>query len=392
MPRPTELSNQKLIDKLIENGPKLVEEGYFCKIRNEYEFFSLHHGLPICSSACYERLCPYNENVDPIILDRVALTNDFNKRLRKRRVINAVTITGAILALLLIALGMFLTNPSHMSKAQLLEQLNGNNNAAHLRAAIELAVRKEPVALPVLESFLESESWEERRDSAKALGQLGDKQALPVLYTHLNDNDPDVLKEITIAITSIGGSTSVEQLLLALSNKPRNERGPIATAFCTIHDERSIPFLLEALNSDDIVTEHVTTITNAIINQGETVIPLLIDSMVNGGPGAAVLSKYEQVTNTKITQLREAMDSRDLEMLSRIYLFFLYLDEGLNTSDAETLASALLAYGDKTMATVFINFEGDKWIFNNSPTARILNNAAEKWAQQNGYAIEVIKR
>jgi hypothetical protein len=261
-----------------------------------------------------------------------------------------------------------------------------------LDAAIELAREKNAKALPQLTAFLDSKSWENRRDAAEALGQLGDKRATPALCVLLEDGDLRVMETAATALAKLGDETALDPLLRALKNRPRTERWAVASAFLTIRDERAIPYLVQGLESDADI-HAASQVEDAILNQGPAAIPLLIDSALEGGPGAWTLAEVEKTTHKEISPFHEAMTRGDLEMLAQIYPFFLNLDqdydrtddldERLTTAEQRTLAAALTAHGDKEMAEDFANFRinGGPW------ESTILPDAAYEWADRHGYEL-----
>jgi hypothetical protein len=233
--------------------------------------------------------------------------------------------------------------------------------------------------------MLESEDLHNRTRAAEALGALGDNRAIPALIARLNDSDSSVVEAAATVLAEIGDRAALENLLEALNDRSRTNRWAVASAFIKIQDERAIPGLIDALNNNDIITHHRENLTQAIINQGDIAIAMLVDSVLNGGAGLVALAEIEKATHNSIVRFHDALTNRDLEMLARIYPFFLWLDqvdEQLTLPEQETLAAALLAYGDKDMALSFANFRRDKLF---EPT--ILPEAASEWAELNGYDI-----
>jgi hypothetical protein len=353
----------------------------FCKKKNRDVEIKHKNGLPVCmeSSLCFEFKCilinDFNDSADPEILQKV----------KRRHLAKIIFAAAALVVVVLIVFVAIISSPGNMTDAQLIERLSGRNG--YLSVAIELANRKNPVALTELETFLKSDLWDERRDAAMALGKLGDKRAAPALYELLGDSNTDVLEAVAAALGELQDATTVETLLKALNDRPRADRWALARAYSKIRDERAIPALIDALDSD-IITKHREMLASALSNQGEKAILLLIDSMLNGGPGAWELAYIELQNNEEIDLLHDAITNKDLKMLARTYTFFLcldqddldHVDERLTTAEKEVLASALLAYGDKDMAEVFVNFYRNSFF-----ESTILAEAAYKWADEHGY-------
>ncbi len=360
----------------LDDEHRLLEEGVFCIKYSRYVQLTRQNGSPVCA----EFDCPeHRKCLWGIGLEKA-------ERIRQEDRIWLFVLIGVIILAVSLVVGF---SPRLMSNERLLKRLSSEDEGVQLNAAVELADRGNPIALEILEAFLDSDSWEERRDAAEALGHLGDKQVTPALCELLNDSNTDVLEAVSTALAELEDETAFEPLLQALNESPLKDRWAIASAYSQIQDERAIPALIDALGSDDLVTHHRECLRDALSNQGEKAIEALVDSVLAGGTGAWVLAQIELQTDSEIAQMHEAITNRDLETLAIIYPFFLYLDqdndgddidESLSAAEQEILAEALLACGDKEMAESFANFHNE--IFGGG---KILQDAADEWADQHGY-------
>lgn len=344
------------------------------------------YGMPWCTDPyCRGFDCPY----------RSLLTKGYIKsRQKKDSMINIVSVIVILAILAIIGTFWFLNQPAQFSDAKLVQRLGSENERTRLNAGIELAKRRNPAALVPLQESLTASDWLIRLQAAEALGQLGDPRAIPDLSALLDDSNTTVMAAAATALAEIGDQSAVDPLLRALHKQPPSKRWALAAAFSKFRDERAVPDLLEAVVLNDIVKSHIEDLKKAIEFQGADPIPSLVESVLNGGPGAWTLAEIEKSTGKQIKPIHDVITNRDLQTLSRIYLFFLYLDQDssnvaendrVTIADQEVLVEALFAYGDKDMAQAFANFRVNV----HNPGKNILAEAANTWAEQHGYTLTV---
>jgi len=89
-----------------------------------------------------------------------------------------------------------------------------------------------------------------RRDSAKALGVLRAKQAVPGLTAAIQDIDVKTRLEVVRALGRIGGERAVDALILAARDEHVGVREEIISVLGRAKDRRAVGVLLEAMESD----------------------------------------------------------------------------------------------------------------------------------------------
>jgi hypothetical protein len=368
-------------------------EGFYCKKRGmSVELVQQSSSFRCSETYCPDQECPFNH--DNSINNIIANTR--KEKERKQKLFITIAIAAVLLAAAVFLFFTITASPTSLSSDILAARLDDQDEDTRLKAALELARRKDSAALEPLVAITTSDSQKNRRMAAEALGLLGDPRAVPALIGLLVDPNIEVVETTSSALGLLGDPESLEPLLTALRDRPLKERWAVAAAFRKIQNERAIPYLVEAVDSDDVVTKHNEALADALANQGEAAFQPLIDSMLNGGNGAWILAEIEKKTHRKISRLHDAITNRDLEFLSRSYAFFFYLDqdddldgidEQLTETEQEVLAASLLAYGDKDMAQTFANFRIDK-----IADSSILPDAANTWAEQHGYTLIIKNR
>lgn len=98
---------------------------------------------------------------------------------------------------------------------------------------------------------LKSEDPKVKRDAAWALGELGDKRAVPKLIERLEDEDVGVRSEAAWALGELGHKSAVPKLIERLEDKDAWVRKNVAWALGNIDDKRAVPKLIEILENKD---------------------------------------------------------------------------------------------------------------------------------------------
>jgi len=112
---------------------------------------------------------------------------------------------------------------------------------------------KAPRAVAPLTSVLgdPDEEWHVRGSAAEALGRIGDPNAVEFLARALMDSHWNVQSESAKALGKIGDRRAVEPLILALKDKDAAVRCNAAEALGKIRDERAVEPLRAALVDED---------------------------------------------------------------------------------------------------------------------------------------------
>lgn len=106
------------------------------------------------------------------------------------------------------------TSLSELADRQVLAVVLAEQTALprRLEALQETRIRRLPELVQVCSKLLSHESYVIRIESAKSLGEAGNREAAPILLDHLSDYDPLVRVEIARAIGKLGSSRSVGYL------------------------------------------------------------------------------------------------------------------------------------------------------------------------------------
>lgn len=91
-------------------------------------------------------------------------------------------------------------------------------------------------------------AWIARKNSAWALGALGNRNAVPLLTRTLRDNEPPVRKSGAWALGALNSSEAVPALIEALKDSDAGVREQVAWALGAIDDHRAVDGLVGALN------------------------------------------------------------------------------------------------------------------------------------------------
>jgi RNA polymerase sigma factor (sigma-70 family) len=135
---------------------------------------------------------------------------------------------------------------------------------SHLIAAIERSRLKE--AIPILVRLLEDPDKGVRSWSARALGALGDRSTIAALEKRLRtERDQPVRHGIRIALARLG-QPYLQYFLDGLSDRDPNQQYRCLVALGELGDKRAVPFLHKLLDGEETtgpahITETITTLT-----------------------------------------------------------------------------------------------------------------------------------
>jgi HEAT repeat protein len=94
-----------------------------------------------------------------------------------------------------------------------------------------------------------------RQCAARGLQDRPDERAVPALITALQDSDSLVVRIAANALVA-SGQMAVPALLQAAQDGPQKSQLEAMRALALIGDQRSIPFLFDALDSDSMLMEY----------------------------------------------------------------------------------------------------------------------------------------
>ncbi len=182
-------------------------------------------------------------------------------------------------------------------------------------------------ALPQLIMGLHDNDKDIRKNSAVALGQIGDKSAFTELSVLLDDEDADVRKSTLNAIAQLGDSLSVSVLVQRLSDWNKDVARAAAKALENV-GEPAVPSLIEATHDWDREVREIAAQTLGTIRSHKSIARLteiLLDEQNTVRKAAvkalAIIADLESIPNIISQSLRdEYMDVRRTaaEMLTKI--------------------------------------------------------------------------
>jgi HEAT repeat protein len=178
---------------------------------------------------------------------------------------------------------------------------------------------KGKAAVPALIQALDDESPDVRKEVAAALGKIGPdaNEAIPALILRLEDTETSVCARAVEALARIGPETEdvVPALVRALSDPSSTVRSEALRALGSIGPtaEQAIPSIINLLNTDRSV-HHVLTDTLAAI--GPMVIPEVTDALRNEDHNvrcmaAEALGKMGPLASPAVNELKAALHDKN---------------------------------------------------------------------------------
>ena len=134
--------------------------------------------------------------------------------------------------------------------ADLLQQLADGKRPAREEAVRALGEIGDKRAVPHLIQALGDQYTKVREAAASALGHIGDEQAAPHLVQALGDQNVRVRSEAVQALSQIGRA-AVPHLVQALDDERREVRERAVSALGRIGDQSALPHLVQALKQDE---------------------------------------------------------------------------------------------------------------------------------------------
>ncbi|MGJ9420653.1 HEAT repeat domain-containing protein [Massilia sp. CMS3.1] len=220
-------------------------------------------------------------------------------------------------------------------------------------------IERMPHAAEQLKSYLMHEDEMLARTAARAMGEIGDSDAIPALLAgYLAPMRKKILTEAVEAIAKIGGETAVSALLEVIENDERyvNFRWPAIEALGSFTPERALPPLLNAARDESATIR--TAVARALGNYShQQAYDALLKMTTDADEGVravvfAVLAR--RAVPKDIPLLREAMTdssiwvrlaaAKGLERLDRIGLLEL-ITAALEMSGDPWRAQAAALYG-----------------------------------------------
>jgi|Deesub1362A_J573_1020465.scaffolds.fasta_scaffold02086_3 HEAT repeat protein len=134
--------------------------------------------------------------------------------------------------------------------AELLQQLADEKRRVREAAARALGERGDRRAVPHLIQALNDKSAKVRGAAAWALGCIGDEQAVPHLIQVLDDKRWEMRAQAVEALGRIGDKSALPHLIRALNDRKSAVRMQAASVLGQLGDKRVVPHLVQALDSN----------------------------------------------------------------------------------------------------------------------------------------------
>ena len=109
------------------------------------------------------------------------------------------------------------------------------------------------IGRPAVKSLIEyllSDDWRIRYQTARVLGEIGDKRALKPLTQALNDNNKLVQIQVAAALVKIGETKAIQFLARFLYDKSVDIRYEVAEALGDTGDKKAVKLLIQVLKYD----------------------------------------------------------------------------------------------------------------------------------------------
>jgi HEAT repeat protein len=168
----------------------------------------------------------------------------------------------------------------------------------------------DPQAIPALIQILEDEEW---MTAAEALGNIGDSQAVAPLIKALESDDELVRSAAAEALGSVGDSQAVAPLIRALEDDDKSVRSAAVEALGKIGDSRSVEPLTQALDDEWQVRKQVIRALEMI---GEPAAESLTQSLASTKSSVRVFAKMTlvKIGDASVPYLVEALENEEERM------------------------------------------------------------------------------
>ena len=142
-----------------------------------------------------------------------------------------------------------------------LECLKSNNALLQMRAIDFAAEERESAAVPGLIDLLDSPIEEVRLKSVFALGRIGSQEAVPALIERLDDEKLEIRREAVTSLGKLKNPEAIHPLVLLLDSEELELS--VIWAIGNIGDRRAIPILNDLLASEDTYVRYNASVALA---------------------------------------------------------------------------------------------------------------------------------
>jgi len=193
------------------------------------------------------------------------------------------------------------------------EALKDKDTVVRMSAASALEMIGDKSAIPLLKEALKDKSESVKIYAAMALYRIGDKSAIPLLKESLKDKDMKARMYAAMALGKIGDKSAIPLLKEALKDKDTVVRMYAARALGEIGDKSAIPLLKEALKDKNVSVR--VWASSALGKIGDkSAIPLLKEALKNKDTGIrmyAASALGEIGDKSAISLLKEALKDKN---------------------------------------------------------------------------------
>lgn len=140
---------------------------------------------------------------------------------------------------------------SEMTTDELITIVNDPDSDRSPTAVIVLAEKKDVSAVSALCDALKSDRTGVRRESAKALGQLGSKEAIPSLTTGLKDPQPAVRSHCIASLAALSADAAIPEIRKLINDESAQPAIYAAHAIAELMKQEGLPILQDLLKTHD---------------------------------------------------------------------------------------------------------------------------------------------
>ena len=225
--------------------------------------------------------------------------------------------------------------------------------------------------LPVLITALENEDPAIRIRSVTAMGKTADPAIIPYLTNLLDDENVDVVKETIRILGNVGDAAAISPLAEKYATATDEIKELILTTMAKFEEEHAAQFLWSVINSDDSEAL-VRTAKGLLLKYPLEYIPALNESLTIVNYDLQYLATLGK-TGQRYWEIYNSSVHPELQNIANYHKYFIARGDP-EVEDA--LVWALRRFGDKSMATYYLNCGNET-----------LEAAAREWAKANGYTI-----
>jgi hypothetical protein len=128
---------------------------------------------------------------------------------------------------------------------------SGENTVKESKESSQNPGDQNKTQLSLFLELLKSPSANVREHAASALGELGDRRAVPALIEALRDENAVVREHVASALANLGDKQAVPALIEALKDENAVVREHVATALGRLGDKRAVQLLNNALQKEE---------------------------------------------------------------------------------------------------------------------------------------------